>query len=73
MPDAATADEPGSDSNGLRVEASASEATQQQEDEIDSEVATQAAEKATPPAKPRYTARTDHQFPISTVAVLADP
>ena len=25
------------------------------------------------PPKPRYTARLDHQFPISTVAVLADP
>ncbi|RLN93005.1 hypothetical protein BBJ28_00025411 [Nothophytophthora sp. Chile5] len=34
---------------------------------------TEAVTTATPAAKPRYTARMDHQFPISTVAVLADP
>ncbi|ETN04833.1 hypothetical protein PPTG_14597 [Phytophthora nicotianae INRA-310] len=38
-----------------------------------SEATRKAAEEVAPPAKPRYTARLDHQFPISTVAVLADP
>lgn len=44
----------------------------EQDDDLNSE-ATETAERTTLPAKPRYTARMDHQFPISTVAVLADP
>ncbi|KAG2782258.1 hypothetical protein JG687_00007486 [Phytophthora cactorum] len=38
-----------------------------------SEATRKTAEEVAPPAKPRYTARMDHQFPISTVAVFADP
>ncbi|KAG7386099.1 Golgi reassembly-stacking protein 2 [Phytophthora pseudosyringae] len=38
-----------------------------------SETTRNTAEEVASPAKPRYTARMDHQFPISTIAVLADP
>ncbi|KAE9029174.1 hypothetical protein PR003_g2957 [Phytophthora rubi] len=67
-PEASPSEQAGLDTNSCQVD----ESNHEQDDDLNSE-ATETAERTTLPAKPRYTARMDHQFPISTVAVLADP
>ncbi|KAF4143633.1 GRASP55/65 PDZ-like domain [Phytophthora infestans] len=64
-----------SPANVSSAEASQHEHTNQEGGDAgsSSEATREAAEEVEPPVKPRYTARLDHQFPISTVAVLADP
>ncbi|KAG1705190.1 hypothetical protein DVH05_004123 [Phytophthora capsici] len=49
------------------------QSNQVKDQESTSQDTQESTEEAVLAAKPRYTARLDHQFPISTVAVFADP
>ncbi|KAL4160698.1 hypothetical protein PRNP1_001260 [Phytophthora ramorum] len=74
--EAESASQDASDGDTLQAGASTSEValTQQQDTGLNSEAASETTTAEAPsPTKPPYTARMDHQFPISTVAVLADP